>query len=75
MTGKDQAAGQAAAPTIPPIASGRSGGGQTIDQRQYHVEFHQQPGQSGKDAAREVVTQLGAPHAAALGSGLYDSGM
>jgi hypothetical protein len=75
MTGKDQDAGQAAAPTIPPIASGRSGGGQTIDQRQYHVEFHQQPGQSGKDAAREVVTQLGAPHAAALGSGLYDSGM
>jgi hypothetical protein len=75
MTGKDQDAGPAAAPTIPPIAGGRSGGGaQTIDQRQYHVAFHQQPGQSGKDAVNELMTRLGAP-ANKLGSGLYDSGL
>lgn len=58
---------------VPPMASARNS--QAIDQRQYHVEFHQQPGQSGKDAANELMTRLGAPQRSGLGSGLYDSGL
>jgi hypothetical protein len=61
-------------PTVPPLATARSASSAPAqDNRQYHVEFHQQPGQSGKDAAREVMTRLGAP-ANKLGSGLYDTG-
>jgi hypothetical protein len=62
------------APTVPPLATARSASAAPAqDNRQYHVEFHQQPGQPGKDAAREVMTRLGAP-ANKLGSGLYDTG-
>jgi hypothetical protein len=73
MTGQDKAQ-PGAAPTVPPLATARSASAAPAqDNRQYHVEFHQQPGQSGKDAANELMTRLGAP-AKKLGSGLYDTG-
>lgn len=62
-------------PKVPPMATRAGAQQQPVDQRTYHIEFHQQPGQSGKDAAREVMTRLGAPQRAAMGSGLYDTGL
>lgn len=53
------------------------GAGATNDNRQYNITFQQQPGQSGKDAANELLTRLGTPRqatAGGLGTGLYDTG-
>jgi hypothetical protein len=86
MTGQDKpdampkpALPQSAAPAMPkpalpaiPQPAARSAG-TTQDNRSYSITFHQQPGQSGADAAHAVSKMLGAPPAA-LGSGLYDSG-
>ncbi|SAL03083.1 phage-related tail transmembrane protein [Caballeronia fortuita] len=56
-----------------PAPAAKTAGGTTQDNRQYNINFHQQPGQSGKDAALEVSRMLGVPQPR-LGSGLYDSG-
>lgn len=72
LTGQDKPE-PPAAPELPQTAP-RTG---AQDNRSYTVHFYQQPGQSGKDAASEVLTRLGAPRqgaAGGLGSGLYDTG-
>jgi hypothetical protein len=46
-----------------------------VDNRQYHVTLHQQPGQNGEALASDFTRKLGAPASGGLGSGLYDVGL